>query len=92
MRDHHRHGKHQNRNRLRFILTVKYSEKIVLAGIAEIGKAFPKYDSRDKEKAISFPKDRFGLILPLSYLDDLYFFINCVGVMPIYSLNCLLKK
>jgi len=26
------------------------------------------------------------------YFDDLYLFTNCVGVIPIYSLNCRLKK
>ena len=29
--------------------------------------------------------------LSFFYLDDLYLFTNCVGVIPIYSLNCRLK-
>ena len=44
------------------------------------------------KKAISFRKHENRFDIAFSYFDDLYFSINCVGVIPIYSLNCLLKK
>ena len=34
----------------------------------------------------------YNVDIVFSHFDDLYFLINCVGVIPIYSLNCRLKK